>query len=75
MTENYETVPNIITEKDLDYLSDMFEWNYGGFKKTTDACSKIQDSEIKNMMEKASNIFYSNMNTILNILDQGGQNE
>ena len=24
---NYQEVPNIITGKDLDYLSDMFEWN------------------------------------------------
>lgn len=25
--ENYQKVPCIITGKDLDYLSDMFEWN------------------------------------------------
>ena len=24
----YNEVPNIITGKDLDYLSDMFNWNY-----------------------------------------------
>ena len=26
---NYNQVPSIITGKDLDYLSDIFEWNYG----------------------------------------------
>ena len=30
---NYEVVPNIISCKDLDYLSDMFEWNYNAFLK------------------------------------------
>lgn len=26
--KTYNKVPNIITGKDLDYLSDMFNWNY-----------------------------------------------
>ena len=28
----YQEVPYIITGKDLDYLSDMFSWNYGAYK-------------------------------------------
>ena len=36
---NYEVVPNdILTGKDLDYLSDIFEWNYIALKKTNYAC-------------------------------------
>ena len=31
--KTYNEVPNIITGKDLDYLSDMFQWNYGALKK------------------------------------------
>lgn len=30
----YENVPNIISGKDLDYLSDMFSWNYGVYKSS-----------------------------------------
>ena len=30
----YDMVPNIISGKDLDYLSDMFSWNYGAYKCT-----------------------------------------
>ena len=26
--KNYKEVPFIITGKDLDYLKDMFKWNY-----------------------------------------------
>ena len=31
--QNYNVVPNIISGKDLDYLSDMFNWNYTGYKE------------------------------------------
>ena len=30
---NYEQVPDIISNKDLDYLVDMFNWNYLAYKK------------------------------------------
>ena len=30
---NYEQVPTIISNKDLDYLVDMFNWNYLAYKK------------------------------------------
>lgn len=26
--QNYEVVPNIISGKDLDYLSDVYNWNF-----------------------------------------------
>jgi hypothetical protein len=32
MNKKYNTVPTIITGKDLDYLSDMFNWNYHAYK-------------------------------------------
>ncbi len=33
MNGQYAEVPNnILTGKDLDYLSDMFQWNYGALK-------------------------------------------
>ena len=35
---NFEEVPNdILTGKDLDYLSDIFNWNYIALKKTNTA--------------------------------------
>ena len=44
---NYEKVPNIISGKDLDYLSDMFNWNYGAYKNTYNAIEQVNDNEIK----------------------------
>ena len=71
--ENYNVVPNIITGKDLDYLSDMFNWNYSGYKEMFNSLENIKDEEVKNMISKVSDTLYDNMTNILNIL--GGSYE
>lgn len=72
--ENYNVVPNIITGKDLDYLSDMFEWNYSALKFTNDAVNNVSDEEIRNMLDRGYQLFNNNINMVLNILN-GGNNE
>ena len=67
----YENVPNIISGKDLDYLSDMFSLNYGVYKSSFNASNNVEDTEVKIILNKASDTFYGIMNEILNIL--GGQ--
>lgn len=71
----YNEVPNIITGKDLDYLSDMFNWNYEGLKKSNTALNNVEDEEIKTTIEKSYNLFNNNLNVVLSILNQGGSNE
>ncbi|MBQ8682058.1 MAG: hypothetical protein IJ509_04025 [Bacilli bacterium] len=71
----YNEVPNIITGKDLDYLSDMFNWNYEGLKKMHVATCQVQDEQIKTITEKGYNLFKNNLNVILSILNEGGNNE
>ena len=73
--ENYMEVPNIVSGKDLDYLSDMFEWNYTAMKKTNDMVNKTQDEDIKKILEKGCNLFDQNMKEVINILNNGGNNE
>ncbi len=73
--QTYNTVPNIISGKDLDYLSDMFEWNHNAFKKAHHSSVNVQDTDIKEILERTANLFHSNMTIILNILNEGGQNE
>ena len=73
--KNYNEVPNIISGKDLDYLSDIFNWNYGAYKKSVNAQKNLKNEELVTIFEEASNTLYNNMNTVLNILNQGGQNE
>ena len=70
---NYKEVPEIISSKDLDYLSDMFEWNYGAYKNTYNSISKINNEEIKDTLEKGKALFKSNIEQILEIL--GGNYE
>ena len=72
---NYEKVPNIITGKDLDYLSDMFNWNYGAYKSNLNAINEVNDNEIKEIIEKSTDIFKNTLMDILSILASGGANE
>ena len=71
---DYVKVPNIITGKDLDYLCDMFNWNYGVYKNTINAIDSVNDEEIKDALNRASDLFYSNMNIIINLLNEGVNN-
>ena len=73
--QTYNKVPNIITGKDLDYLSDMFNWNYEALKKTNAAANNTQDETIKNILQKGYDLFKNNLNIILSILTEGGNNE
>lgn len=65
---NYQEVPNIITGKDLDYLSDMFEWNYGAYKKSLYFQEEATMPELVSVFEEASNLFHDNMQLVLEIL-------
>ena len=72
--ENMKVVPNIITGKDLDYLSDMFTWNYGAYKSTYNSLDKITEPDVKEMVERVVSLFHNNMLSTLNIV-KGGLNE
>ena len=72
---NFVEVPNdILTGKDLDYLSDMFEWNYSALKKTNTALSIVNDEDIINVLNKGYNLFDDNLNSVLSILESRGAN-
>ncbi len=73
--EIYNEVPNIITGKDLDYLCDMFNWNYGALKKINVGIENVKDEEIKEILKKGYNLFKDNLNIVLSILNEGGNNE
>ena len=75
MEQKYIQVPNILTEKDLNYLSDMFEWNIGSLKRTNEEITKVNDEEIKQVMKKACILFQGNLEMVLNTLLEGQINE
>ena len=63
-----------ITGKDLDYLSDMFQWNYGCLKSNSNAIDSVNDTEIKEILQKGVDLFNRNLNSVLEILSGFGGN-
>ena len=71
----YNDVPNIITGKDLDYLSDTFNWNYEAIKKMNVAINQVLNEEIKVLLQRGYDLFKNNLNITMSILNEGGNNE
>lgn len=69
--DNMEKVPSMISTKDLDYLTDIFNWNYGAFKSVINMESEFTDKVLSKCAGKVSDLFMNNMDTILDIL--GGE--
>lgn len=70
---NYEYVPeDTITGKDLDYLKDMFQWNYNAYKETCHALEEIQDMDLKEVFESSKTLFDENMCLIQAIISNPG---
>lgn len=63
-----EVPSNILTGKDLDYLSDMFQWNYGAYKKMKNSVGQVTAQEIVAVMDRAASVFDQNLNSVLSIL-------
>lgn len=69
MNDKYALVPDdILTGKDLDYLCDMFQWNYGALKCCNDSISSINDKEIIDITQRAVELFDDNLNDVLDTL-------
>lgn len=66
--DDYNEVPVVISQKDLDYLSDMFCWNFNACKLINHFCFNVCDDDIKQLLKEAYNIHKEHANSILNIL-------
>lgn len=66
--EEYNEVPTIISKKDLDYLSDMYNWNFNACKLANSFYPKVEDEQIKEIIQRAYKIHKENSKNILNIL-------
>ena len=63
-----EVPSNILTGKDVDYLSHMFQWNHGAYKKMKNSVGQVTDQEIVAVMDRAASVFDQNLNSVLSIL-------
>ncbi|MDD2203117.1 MAG: hypothetical protein PHT75_04430 [Bacilli bacterium] len=68
------TLPNMISTKDLDYLKDMLNWNFIAAKKAAHYLQHIEDEDVKNVITQVGDMHKQHFNILLNILNQGGQN-
>ena len=75
MNNSYSSVPNIITGKDLDYLSDIFNWNYNAYKNSINMSLEVTDEVLSKHIENVSKLFLNGMETVLDILEEGEDNE
>ena len=66
--QNYEVVPNIISGKDLDYLSDAYNWNFNACKLANNFANEVTDEEIKKLFEKVADMHMQHCMAVLNIL-------
>lgn len=73
MDKKYEEVPIIISGKDLDYLTDMFNWNYNAVKFAHFAYLNTSDKQLKDLFLDIKNIHLNNLNIITDLLDEKGR--
>ena len=66
--QNYKEVPAMISGKDLDYLSDIYNWNFNSCKLANHFSNKVEDKEIKELLEKIAEIHKEHAIAVLNIL-------
>ena len=68
--KDYKEVPDIISIKDLDYLTDMFNWLYGAYKNNLDIINNITDKTLKNHVKTVNNNMHSFMEDLLGIIKE-----
>lgn len=66
--QNYNTVPAMISEKDLDYLTDIFNWNFSACKQALHFIKNVKDEEIKEVLNLAYLMHLENSRQVLEIL-------
>lgn len=62
-----------ISCKDLDYLADMFNWNYNGYRIFKAFNNNVDDMQVRDIFNKSLSIFQDALNDVVNIL--GGHYE
>lgn len=65
------SVPNIISTKDLGYIEDMFNWNFIASKKLNQFKDQVTDQQVKDIITKAHDMHTNACHTILTFIEGG----
>lgn len=60
---------DIISCKDLNYISDIFNWNYNALKQVNHFIDEVESDEVKNILEEVFNMHYENCTKCISILE------
>ena len=63
------SVPNIISTKDLSYIEDMLNWNFVLIKKINNYIVLTKDEDVKKLLIKSNKQLEKNYNDILCVLE------
>jgi hypothetical protein len=69
------TVPEMISTKDLAYLEDMMNWNFILSKKANHYSKEVQDESLKNAFVSLASTCKEHYEILLQLLDKGGTYE
>ncbi|HPE15203.1 MAG TPA: hypothetical protein PLT65_05210 [Bacilli bacterium] len=64
-------IPNIISDKDLLYLNDAFDWNFNLAKETYNYIELLENNDFKSVLETITNMHKQYSINIINILKGG----
>ncbi len=67
--DEMEQVPDMISTKDLAYLSDIFGWNFTASKKASHFAKEVTDAEIQESLTQVANMHKSICENIVKILE------
>ncbi len=68
-------IPNMISSKDLSYISDMFNWNFTAAKKTEFYLESCEDEDLCKELTKLNKIHLKNCQNLTKLLENGDDNE
>lgn len=63
-----KNVPNIISTKDLSYISDMLNWIHTISKKLNHYSNLVEDNEVLKELEKSNQLLTSIYDSLLNVI-------
>ena len=69
------TVPAMVSTKDLSYLEDMMQWNYNLSKKAYHYSTEVTDEALKDAFLSLANTCKEHYEKLLQALSIGGENE
>lgn len=62
-------VPNIISTKDLSFISDMLSHNVFTCKKVNELNNLVEDKDVEKVLDDAAEVLKNNYNILLNMLN------